>query len=143
MAIKVDTNQYLDKWARRSKAATQDVRQGIERVTEAPGVKAAQNADRMAEGIMQAINSGKWQRAVAGVSLEAWKRKTIEVGIPRIASGVDASLDKNRAKIDQLLQDVAAAQVEVDRMPSTSFQDRVQRSVRFQEIMHEKAQSGR
>lgn len=140
---RVTADEYLEKWQRRTNAAGQDVRAGVERVTEAPGVKAAQAADRMLAGITESINNGKWQRAVAGVSLDDWKRQTIDVGIPRIAAGVNASVTKNRGKIEKLLSDVDAVQAEVDRMPKTTFQDRIQRMVAFSQGMHDKSQTGR
>ena len=38
---KVTPQEFAEKWARRTQGATQDYIRGIDRVTEAPGVKAA------------------------------------------------------------------------------------------------------
>lgn len=142
MALRVNTDEYLEKWARRTSGASQDYRSGIERVTEAPGIKAAQAADAMRAGLLESLDSGKWQRNVAAVSLQDWKETTIEKGVSRLGPGVQASIGRNRAKIDKLLADVESSKNEVDRMPSATFQDRVQKMVQFSTLMHNKALAG-
>jgi hypothetical protein len=132
--------EYMEKWGRRLKGAGQDIRAGVERTTVAPGIAAAQASDKMLAGITEALNSGKWQRAVAGVSLQDWKEATVNKGINRIAAGVDASMSKNRVKVEKLLSDVDSSVSEIARMPSTTFQDRIQRMVSFSEAMHRRSQ---
>lgn len=134
---RVNAQEYADKWGRRLSASTQDIRRGVERVSEAPGASAARNADRMLAGIQVAIQDGRWQRAVAGVSLQDWKEATISKGIGRIASGVEGAMSKQRDMAERLLAAVDTVKSRVDQMPSTTLEDRINRMVTFARGMSE------
>jgi len=41
---RVNASEYAEKWGRRTKVATEDYRKGVERVSQAPGEKAAAQA---------------------------------------------------------------------------------------------------
>ena len=137
MTLKVNAAQYADKWKRRMDASGQDMRQGIERVTEAPGVKAAAKADKMRQGILDAIDSGKWASNVANVSLSDWKTATIDKGIPRISAGVAAAMPKQVVMAGKLLAAVESAADQVNAMPDTTFEQRMQKMIAFSTSMHE------
>jgi hypothetical protein len=92
------------KWAKRTKAATPEYQAGIRRVTEAPGVAAAREADRMVAGVQEAVSSGKWQERVAGVSLGSWQQSAIDKGTQRIAAGVDGAESDMAQFATELLQ---------------------------------------
>ncbi len=83
---KLTPMQAREKHARRLKGATEDIRIGVNRVTEAPGEKAAAKVDKMRANLLAAIDSGKWSAGVKRVGLEEWKAKMTEKGIPRIAA---------------------------------------------------------
>jgi len=67
---RVTAEEYAEKWGRRLKASTEDVRRGIDRVDHAPGLQAARAQELMETRLMEAINSGMWAKQVAGVSLD-------------------------------------------------------------------------
>jgi len=136
---KVTPEEYAEKWGRRLKGATEDVRRGVERVTEAPGKKAAQAADRMLAGVQEAVSSGVWQRQVAGVSLEDWKDSTIKKGLQRIAQGVDEALPAQRDMAEKLLRAVDEAVARVDQIPRGTLEDNINRAVTFMREMSERA----
>lgn len=142
MAVRTNTDQWFEKWGRKTKASGQDMRDGINRVMEAPGIKAAQASDRMLAGITEAITSGKWGRAVSKVSLQDWKDSMLDKGVGRVSAGVDQAANTKRAAIDKLLQDVDSASDSVRAMPNASFQDRLSRMTQFATLMHEKSQQG-
>ena len=96
----------------------------------------------MLAGITEAINSGKWSRAVAGVSLEDWKNATIEKGIGRISAGVDNAMNKQVQMAEQLLAAVDSVVSSIDSMPDTTLEDRIARSAAFQRGMAEKRIGG-
>tara|TARA_S200002703_G_scaffold160053_1_gene176355 strand:+ start:185 stop:610 length:426 start_codon:yes stop_codon:yes gene_type:complete len=139
---KLNATQYAEKWGRNLKGSTQDIRNGVQRVTEAPGIAAARKSDKMLAGITEAINSGKWSRAVAGVSLEDWKNATIEKGIGRISAGVDNAMNKQVQMAEQLLAAVDSVVSSIDSMPDTTLEDRIARSAAFQRGMAEKRIGG-
>jgi len=63
--LRVTPAEFVEKHNRRTKAALEDLRRGVEAVTEAPGAKAAAKADKMRANLLEALDSGKWQRRVA------------------------------------------------------------------------------
>ena len=132
---KVTAQQYVDKQARRLIGATEEIRQGVQNVTEAPGVKAARKADKMLAGITEAINSGKWQEAVANVSLPEWQRAMLDKGIGRIPAGVEAAKAKNLQMAERLLAAVDSVASRVNAMPDTNLEDRIAKSVAFMREM--------
>ncbi|MFQ6008225.1 MAG: hypothetical protein ACE5K8_04660 [Candidatus Zixiibacteriota bacterium] len=124
---KVTPDEFVEKHARRLKAATDDIRRGVEKVTEAPTLKAAAKAVKMRERLMAAIDSGKWERGLKRVSLEEWKDKMITKGVGRIAAGVDGSAAKIRAFAEELLPHIDAGVSQVKKMPDVTLEDNIQR----------------
>ena len=124
---RVNAAEFVEKHNRRTKAALQDMREGVSRVTEAPGVAAAGKADKMRANLLEALDNGKWQRRVAAVSLEDWKKAMIEKGVNRVAAGVDASAGKTRQFAEQLLSHQSGLMTEVEDMPDLTLEDSIAR----------------
>lgn len=125
---KVNAEQFVEKHARRVKGALEDMRQGVERVTEAPGVRAAKKADKMRANLLEALDSGKWQRRVAAVTAEEWKAAMLNKGVNRVAAGIDAAHDKVRAFAEQLLSYQANLMSQVETMPDLTLEDSIARA---------------
>ena len=124
---RVTPEEFAEKWARRTAGAVNDLRAGIEKVSEAPTAKAAAKADKMLQKVTEAIQSGRWANNLKKVPLEEWKRKALEKGVPRVAQGVEAAREKSRAFAEQLLPAVDAAVAEVKRMPDITIEDSINR----------------
>jgi len=124
---KVTAAQFVEKHNRRTKAALQDMREGVQRVSEAPGVAAAAKADKMRANLIAALDNGKWQRRVAAVSLEDWKTAMIDKGVNRVAAGVDASAAKTRQFAEQLLSHQGGLMTKVEAMPDLTLEDSIAR----------------
>lgn len=124
---KLTPSQAREKHARRLKGATEDIRRGVAQVNQAPGALAAAKVDKMRQKLIEAIDSGKWETGVKRVSLEEWKSKMVEKGIPRIAAGIDDAAPKVEAFYDQLFtyQDRIAG--EVNRLPDLTLEDSINR----------------
>jgi len=135
---KVTATEYAEKWSRNMKGSTTDIRRGVENVTEAPGAKAARKSDKMLAGVQRAIADGTWQRAVAAVSLEDWKRATLDKGLGRIAAGVDNAQQSQVQMAEKLLAAVDSVKATVDQMPDDTLEDRIAKSAAFQRGMAEK-----
>ena len=135
VVARVNAKEAADKLVRRLSGATQDVIRGVERVTEAPGIKAAAAQDLMLARVMEAITSGKWADAVSAISLPDWKKAMLDKGVPRIAQGVQAAQPKIQAFFEQLLPAVDAAKSEIESMPNLTLEDRIARSSAFQRRM--------
>ena len=134
---RVNASEYVEKWSRRTKGATEDYRKGIERTSTAPGDKAAAQADLMARKVAESIASGKWQRAVSGVTLQEWKNAALNKGAGRIAAGVDGAQQKSMQMAEKLLAAVDSAVSQTNAIPRGSFEDNVQRMVTFARAMHD------
>ena len=126
--IRVNADEFVEKHARRTKGALEDLRRGVGAVTEAPGAKAAQKADKMRAKLVEAIDSGKWQKRVAAVSLDDWKKAMLEKGVARVPAGIDAAAEKTRKFAAQLLAFEATLKDTVDRMPDLTLEDSIARS---------------
>lgn len=129
--LKVTPEEFAEKHARRLKAATEDIRRGIERVDVAPTQKAAAKEQKMLQRLTESVQSGKWANRLKSVTLEEWKNKTVSKGIPRIASGVDGAQDKIREFAAQLLAYEAELKAKVDAMPDLTLEDSIARATEW------------
>lgn len=138
---RVSPQEYAEKWGRRLKGSTEDIRRGVSRVTEAPGVAAAKAADRYASGVADAVTSGRWQQRVGAVSTEEWKTKTIQKGVARIGQGVDSAMVSQADMATKLLADVDAAASKANAMPKGTIEDSIARMSTFAREMHQRSRS--
>lgn len=128
---KLNPREFREKHARRLKGATEDVRAGIDRVTENPCEKAAAKQDKMLTNLTAAVQSGKWAAGLKRVSLEDWKKKARDVGVNRIAAGIDAAAAKVEAFAEVLLPHIDRGQEKIKGMPDVTLDDNINRMVAF------------
>jgi len=128
---KLTPDEFQEKHARRLKGATEDIRKGVERVTEAPTLKAAAKVDKMRTNLNKALDDGKWERGLKRVTLEDWKSKMIDKGVGRIAAGIDAAAPKVREFASELLPHIDKVQTEIKGMPDVSLEDNINRMTTF------------
>ena len=128
---KLTATEFQEKHARRLKAAVEDVRRGIDRVTENPCEKAAAKQDKMLTNLTAAISSGKWANGLKRVSLEDWKRKARDIGVNRIAAGIDGAKEKVVAFAEQLLPHIDRGTEKIKTMPDVTLDDSINRMTTF------------
>jgi len=128
---RVSAEEFAEKHARRLKGATEDIRRGVERVTESPTLKAAAKKDKMKTNLNAALDSGKWERGLKRVTLEDWKGKMTDKGIGRIAAGIDAAHDKVVSFASELLPHVDAGKTAIARMSDVTLDDNINRMVTY------------
>lgn len=133
--------EVAEKWQRRTKAAGQDMAAGVARVSEAPGVKAAQQAALMIQKLIESVNSGAWGNAVAAVTLQEWKDRMTKIGIPRVAAGVDAAAPTMNAAFQTLLADISATLQEVNQTPRGDLETNIQRATTMMRGMSSRAKA--
>lgn len=136
---RVTPQQFAEKWGRRLKASSEDIRRGIEQVSVAPGELAAQNQDALLLNFQESVNSGLWAARVRGISLADWKKAALDKGIPRIAQGVDAALPKMAAIAGPLLQAVDDSVAAIANLPKVTLEDNITRMTTFVREMHRRA----
>ena len=128
---KLSPTEFQEKHARRLKASVEDVRRGIDRVTESPTAKAAAKQDKMLTNLTSAVNSGKWAAGLNRVSLEEWKKKTRDVGVNRIAAGIDAAKDKVVSFAEDLLPHIDRGKEKIKAMSDVTLDDNINRMTTF------------
>ena len=128
MAVKLTAEEFAEKHARRLKGSVEDIRRGIERVTDAPGPKAAAKKDKWIAKLSEQSTQDKWARRVAAVTLEEWKAKTLNKGVGRIAAGIDEAHDKVVDFAGKLIDHQNAGLGTIDKMPDLTLEDSVARA---------------
>jgi len=129
--VKVTEDEFVDKWGRRLKGATEDIRRGVDKVTENPAEKAIKKKEKLKARLIEAIESGVWENQLKKVSLDDWKTAFKEIGIGRISSGVDKATPKMREVASKLLPHVEAGQRKIEGMPDLTLDDNIRRMEEF------------
>lgn len=135
---KVNAQEYAEKWGRRLKGSTEDMRRGIEKVTEAPGMKAAAQKELMKAKLIASIEDGTWERNVSKVTVEEWKKDMLDKGVNRVSAGVDAAAPKQVVMAEKLLAAVDATVAEVNRQPRGTLEDNITRMTTFARGMNKR-----
>lgn len=138
---KVNATEYAEKWARRIKGSTEDIRRGVMRTSEAPGMAAARQVQLMKANLIKSLEDGTWERNVSAVTLQDWQDKMIEKGVPRLAAGVDSAQAKQVQMAEKLLADVDASVAVVNQTPRGDIEQNIQRMTTFAREMHKKSKS--
>jgi len=128
------------KWQQRTAAATQDMAAGIHRVTEAPGQKAAAKSQKWLAAVTAA--EPKFRRNVARVTLEQWKKAALELGVPRVAQGVQQKGYKWGEFAAEFFPYLDQGIQRVQAMPDTDFEARIARMVAMVRHSHGFQRSG-
>lgn len=128
---KLTAVEFQEKHARRLTASIEDVRRGIDRVTESPTAKAAASKDKMLANLTASVQSGKWAAGLNRVSLDEWKAKARDIGVNRIATGITAAKSKVIAFAEKLLPHIDAQVSAIKSMPSITLEDNIARMTRF------------
>lgn len=136
---RVNGQQWLEKWGRRLNASGADIEAGVNRVTEAPGAKAAASAQLMLQRLQEAINNGTWARQVGKVTLDDWKTSMKNKAIPRIGQGVQSAQQRKVGIINATLQAVDQAAAAANALPKGNIEASIQRATTFMRRMSELA----
>lgn len=134
---KLSPTEFQEKHARRLKGSVEDVRRGIDRVTENPCEKAAAKQDKMLTNLTAAVQSGKWAAGLKRVPLDKWKRQARDVGVNRIAAGIDAAKEKVVSFAEVLLPHIDRGQEKIKAMPDVTLDDNINRMTSFVRHMAE------
>jgi len=129
--VRTTPTEFAALWKARLDAATDRIKTGVEKVTEAPGVKAAAAADKFRLHIIEAIESGRWAGEVSKVSLADWKKAMLEKGIPRIRAGTTAAVGEMEEFGKALFAHIESGQHEIEALPSVTLDDNIERMTRF------------
>ena len=124
-------SEVAEKWARRLSGATEDIRRGVESLTEAPSQKAIQKKEKMKARWQEAIDSGIWEARLSKVTLEEWREKVLSKGLARLPQGVEDARPKFEDFMGQLLPYIDNVRRKIEAMPDRTLEDRINRMTAF------------
>lgn len=117
-----DVTKIVDRQIQGVAQRADKIREGIGAVTVSPGVKAAEQIDKLVQNFLAAVSDGTLEASLRGVDLEDWKSAAL-AGVAKIGPG----MERKRAVIEAFhaaLQDYQLRYTqEIDRMPSTTLED--------------------
>jgi hypothetical protein len=126
MAIRGTPQQAAAKWQQRLSASTQEIQAGIDRVTEAPGRKAAAQKAAWLANIQ--AKADKWERNVGRVTLEQW-RESAKAGVGRVAQGAQQKVGKVEAFQTEFFPFLERVQQKLASTPRGSLETNLARMV--------------
>lgn len=130
---KLTPEEAAAKWATRVGQSTPDWQKGIERVSEAPGAKAAASADKWQQKLAQPSAKEKFKRGVGRVSKEEWQAATVaQAG--RFSAGAAAKVGKMEKHQRDVASHIEAGKRKIAAMPNLTPQDAANRAAAW--VLH-------
>lgn len=133
MPLRVTPDQAGTNWVAGMTNAGPKIQAGIQRVTTAPGQKAAQAKDKWLAGVTGAAD--RFARNVGAVSLADWQA-AVEAAVANVGAGASRKQAKYVAKITPVFQTLAGVVARIDAMPSTTYEQRKARAIYLMDQMH-------
>ena len=142
MALKSwNADDLAAKWKKNAQNAASYWKDGINNVTESPMEKAAKQVEKMRSNLLDAIDSGKWEKRVKAVDLDTWKDKTTSKGQSRYTEGVSSAESDMAEFMGEWMSYQEKIQKELEKMPTTTLQDNINRMVKQVEMAAEFSRS--
>ena len=132
MPLRSDPQTAAQDWASGMQAASAKISRGIDRVSEAPGVKAARKVDKYRQGVLDNVDT--WARRSAAVTLSEWQ-DAAKAGVSRVAEGASRKQGKYANAMGPVLQHLQTVVNQVDSMPDTTLEERIAKSAALQRGM--------
>ncbi len=120
---KISPADAAQAWVNGLSAAGTKMQRGVDNLTVSPTESAAKAQTKMVTNLTAAVNSGKWASGLRAVTLDQWRTAYKTKGIPRIASGAQASQDKMANFMSQLLPYQDAALQAISTLPNNNTAD--------------------
>lgn len=136
MAI-ISPDKAAERWSQGMQGASTKYKEGIDGVTESPMERAAANQQGYLNGVMEAVNSGKWAAGLRRTSLAQWKEAAKNVGASRLASGAMAAKPKMQAFLASFLPFLQSVTDRVKSMPASTFEERKARAIAQMDGVHQ------
>jgi len=140
--VKHTPTEVKEKWKRKMKGATEDMRAGAEKVDVAPSKLAIAQKELLKKKLIEAIDSGRWDKQLSKVSLEDWKDAYINTGVSRVASGVEKADAKMEDFMNFLIPAVESAVNEIKTPKTGELEDSIARASEFMRAMSKRKYKG-
>lgn len=123
-------------WKARMSTAGTAYTDGINSVTSSPMEAAAQAQDSYAQGVAEAVATGRYARGLRRVTMADWKRAATEKGAARLASGATAAAPKVEKFWVSFGPKLAQVTEQTRAMPKGTFEERQQRAIAQMNATH-------
>ena len=137
MPVRVNADQFYSLWKQRLDASVDRIRAGVQRMTENPCEKAADAQDKWVAGVQEAATTGRWAASLRTVTLDDWKAAMINKGVTRIPQGTTNAEGVVKDFAGKLINHLNTVLPEIDRMPSITLEDSINRMTTFVRRMAE------
>ena len=127
MPVRSDPQAATSKWLQNLSNSSAAMTAGANRVTVSPGVAAAAAADKWLARVTAA--APKFKARVGSVTLQQWQQAYTTYGVQRVAAGAQAKQGKMLAFQQDWQTFLAANMAKIDRMPTTTLQDGINKAV--------------
>ena len=124
------------KWNRNLKNAIQDLKDGVDAVTEAPSAQAVAKQDKMRQNVVAAIDDGRWAAGLGKYTLAQWKQDMKTKAADRIPGGADAGQPAMREFMSVALPHIEAGLDKIKTMPDLTISDSKARAAAWIDHMH-------
>lgn len=132
MAVKANPQTAAANWQTGFAGATTKYTDGINAVTVAPGLAAANQKNAYIAGVQ--ASAGIWAANVAKVSLSSWQAAATGVGAQRLATGATKGAPKMQAFMTNFLPKLSNV---VDSLPARgTFDQNMSRFTQFATNLH-------
>ena len=124
MPGKLDPTNMANNWKTKFAASGDNIKAGVQAMTETPGAVAARNPDKYLAGVNESVSSGRYAEGNTGYSLGWFQKRVIDVGIPRLQSGATKGQEAYLEYARQAAPVLAEIKAEVRSMPNNTEQER-------------------
>lgn len=131
----------LEKWRRNMAASGEAVKQGVNAVTESPGVKASANKEKYRRNVLDAVDSGRYERGNASYTVEDWKKALTGKGISNMQTGAANLSARAQRAITEQLQVANEVSAAVAGMPTDTFDQAMEKAKAAARMMMERAKN--
>jgi hypothetical protein len=118
-----------NNWASHLASATQKIANGVASPKRSPTQAAAAAADKWQTRVSDPTAKQKFVSSLGRVSTADWQQAMTTKGIPRIASGANASIPKMAAFLSSFLPFQDTVTQRVHAMPSNNLEDNINRMI--------------
>lgn len=128
---KVTPEEFVDKWGKRLKGSTEEMKRGADRVTVSPGKSANDKIDLMLAKLIEAFEDGRVSRGLLGFTVDEWREAFKIKGMKNISAGVEGAKAKQLKFAQWLLPRVKEGQDLVSAMDEGTLDDSIARMEKF------------
>ena len=124
----LDPAAVAQKWANNLGASTNQIRAGVQALTQSPTQLAAQAVSTWQAKMALPATAQKYQAGLTRVTLAEWQAAMLNKGLPRISSGAQAGIGKFTAFLTQFLPFERDIANRVKQMPKLTIDDAINRA---------------